>query len=229
MANQTSEDEVFDFSNTEFTREYLVSALNDMVQEYRKLSPTFEEVKAEKIDLKNSSAEPSTVELGEADSLQIELSKLKAENDWLRSRSCELEAEKERLNEVMSSWTKSSVSLSKLHEAQKPLNDKSGLGFNVDENSARETSTQSQMVYEKFKKMNFVKSVIYENCESVRYNDQISGQLNQKGKAGIGYVRPENSKPSWLKNKLEKDKAKAGSKSFAPNQPRRSSKKAKSV
>ncbi|KZV50163.1 hypothetical protein F511_20411 [Dorcoceras hygrometricum] len=48
MANQSSEDEVFDFSIVEFTREDLIGALNDMVQEYRKLSHTFEEVKAEK-------------------------------------------------------------------------------------------------------------------------------------------------------------------------------------
>ncbi|KZV34386.1 hypothetical protein F511_29883 [Dorcoceras hygrometricum] len=40
--------------------------------------------------------------------------------------------------------------------------------------------------------------------------------------------KPENSKHSWLKNKLDKDKAKAGSKSFVPNQPRRNSRKAKS-
>ncbi|KZV29047.1 hypothetical protein F511_15138 [Dorcoceras hygrometricum] len=126
----------------------------------------------------------------------------------------------------MSSWTKSSVSLSKLHEAQKPLNDKSGLGFNVGKSSAEETNTQSHLVYDKFKKMSFVKaSVIYDSCESVRYDDQNSSKPNQKGKAGIGYLRPENSKPSWLKNRLDKDKAKAGSKSFVSHQPRRSSKK----
>ncbi|KZV45729.1 hypothetical protein F511_44554 [Dorcoceras hygrometricum] len=93
MADQTSDDEVFDFSNVEFTREDLVSALNDMVKEYRKLSHTFEEVKAENADLKNSSLEPSTVELGEADSLQIELNKLMAENELLRNESSELKAE----------------------------------------------------------------------------------------------------------------------------------------
>ncbi|KZV27149.1 hypothetical protein F511_27268 [Dorcoceras hygrometricum] len=52
-----------------------------------------EEVKAENIDLKNSSVEPSTVQLGEADSLKIELSKLKDENELLRSKYCELESE----------------------------------------------------------------------------------------------------------------------------------------
>ncbi|KZV17653.1 hypothetical protein F511_25424 [Dorcoceras hygrometricum] len=36
MADDT--DEVFDFSNLEFTREDLVTTLNDMVQEYKKLS-----------------------------------------------------------------------------------------------------------------------------------------------------------------------------------------------
>ncbi|KZV36824.1 hypothetical protein F511_03548 [Dorcoceras hygrometricum] len=77
--------------------------------------------------------------------------------------------------------------------------------------------------------MNFVKaSMIHDTCESIRYNDQISGQLNQKGKAGIGYVRPENSKSSWLKNRLDKEKEKAGSKSFVQNQHRRGSRKVKS-
>ncbi|KZV42374.1 hypothetical protein F511_39914 [Dorcoceras hygrometricum] len=98
MANQPSYYEVFDFSNTEFTREDLINALNEMVHEYRNLSQTFEEVKAENMDLKNSSVEPSTVQLGETDSLQIELNKLKNENESLRLRSCELESENKRLN-----------------------------------------------------------------------------------------------------------------------------------
>ncbi|KZV57463.1 hypothetical protein F511_32854 [Dorcoceras hygrometricum] len=57
MADQTDEDEVFDFSNVEFTRDDLVIALNDMVKEYRKLSHSFEEAKAENMSLKSSSAE----------------------------------------------------------------------------------------------------------------------------------------------------------------------------
>ncbi|KZV44114.1 anthocyanidin 3-O-glucosyltransferase 2-like [Dorcoceras hygrometricum] len=130
----------------------------------------------------------------------------------------------------MSSWTQSSVSLSKLHETQKPLNDKSGLGFNIRESSFGETSTQSNLVYDKFKKMNFVKaSVIHNTYESVKYDDQTSGQLNQNGKAGIGYIRPENSKPSWLKNRLDKEKARANSRLSVPHQPRRGPKKVKSV
>ncbi|KZV43162.1 spindle pole body component 110-like [Dorcoceras hygrometricum] len=188
-----------------------------------------EKFKAENMDLKNSSVEPSTVQLGETDILQIELSKLKTENESLRLRSCELKSENERLKEVMSSWTQSSVSLNKLCETQKPAYDRTGLGFNADESSSGETCTQSNLACDKFKKMNFVKaSVIHNVYELVRHDDQILGQLNQKWKAGIGYVRHENSKSSWLKNRLDKEKAKAGSKSFVQNQQRRGSKKVKS-
>ncbi|KZV26861.1 hypothetical protein F511_29484 [Dorcoceras hygrometricum] len=130
----------------------------------------------------------------------------------------------------MSSWTQSSVSLSKLHEIQKPLNDKSVLGFNVGEISSGETSTQSNSVYDKFKKMNFVKaSVIHNTYESVKYDEQTYGQLNKKGKEGIGYIRSENSKTSWLKNRIDKEKVGTGSKSSVPHQPRRGPKKVKSV
>ncbi|KZV33326.1 hypothetical protein F511_41498 [Dorcoceras hygrometricum] len=226
----TTEDEVFDFSNTEFTREDLINALSEMVHEYRKLSQKFEEIKVENKDLKNSSVKSSSAQLEDTDILKTELSKMMIENDLLRNRPCELKSKNERLNEVMSSWTKSSVSLSKLHETQKPLNDKSGLGFSVGESSSEGTSTQSDLAYDKFKKMNFVKaSVIHNAYESIEYDDQTSRKLNQKGKAGIEYIRPKNSKPSWLKNRLEKDKAKAGSKSSVPNQSRRGSKKDKSV
>ncbi|KZV31456.1 hypothetical protein F511_37755 [Dorcoceras hygrometricum] len=218
MADQTSDDEVFDFSNVEFTREYLVSALNDMVKEYRKLSHSFEEVKAENSDLKNSSAEPSAVELGEADSLKIELSKLTVENELLREESSEIKAEIESLNELVSSWNQSSRSLHKLQEIQKPANDRTRLGFNSSDSSEGETSTQSQLAHDKFNKMSFVKAnVVYDPCESMTYNDQIPQKLNHKVKAGITFQKPENSKTSWLKNKLEKDKAKAGRKSFVPN------------
>ncbi|KZV17095.1 hypothetical protein F511_24113 [Dorcoceras hygrometricum] len=76
--------------------------------------------------------------------------------------------------------------------------------------------------------MNFVKaSVIHDVCESVKYDDQFTGQLNYKGENGIGYIKPENCKPNWLTNRLEKDKAKAVPKSFVLNQQRRGSTKAK--
>ncbi|KZV38299.1 hypothetical protein F511_35863 [Dorcoceras hygrometricum] len=129
----------------------------------------------------------------------------------------------------MSSWTQSFISLDKLCEIQKQANNRTGLGFNTSESSFGETCTQSNLAHDKFKKMSFFKaSVIHDPCESVRYDDQISELLNKKGKAGIGYDRPESSKSGWLKNRLDKEKAKAGSKSFVQNQQRRGSKKVKS-
>ncbi|KZV46131.1 hypothetical protein F511_13500 [Dorcoceras hygrometricum] len=108
--------------------------------------------------------QPSIVELGDADSLKIDLSTLKAKNEFLRSKSCELESEIEKLNLTMSSWTKSSASLDKLFGIQKPASDRTGLGFNVSESGSGETSTQSQLVNDKFNKMSFVKaSVTYDS------------------------------------------------------------------
>ncbi|KZV46977.1 hypothetical protein F511_15774 [Dorcoceras hygrometricum] len=136
-----------------------------MVHEYRKLSQTYEKVKVENNGLKNNSVESSTAQLEDTDSLKTELSKLMIENESLRNKSCELTSENERLNHLMSSWTKSSVSFGKLHETQKPLNDKTGLGFSVGESSYGETNTHSDLADGKFKKMNFVKSsVTHDTC-----------------------------------------------------------------
>ncbi|KZV55369.1 ent-copalyl diphosphate synthase 1, chloroplastic [Dorcoceras hygrometricum] len=56
----------------------------------------------------------------------------------------------------------------KMCEIQKRANDRNDLGFNAGESNAGETSTQSYLVYEKFKEMSFVKaSVIYDSCESL--------------------------------------------------------------
>ncbi|KZV52456.1 hypothetical protein F511_20650 [Dorcoceras hygrometricum] len=200
MANDFMEDEVFDFSNIEFTREDLISALHEMVDEYRKLSQTFEEVKAENKSLKNSSGEPSVSQLGESDSLKTEISKLETGNELLRMKSEELTFENDQLNYLVSSWTKSSVSLNKLTDSQKSINDKSGLGFNFSESCIGETSTQSNL--EDFWKM------------------------NHESKNGFEYVRPENNKSSWLRNRFVK--VKADFKSSVPNQQRHGSVKVKS-
>ncbi|KZV22023.1 hypothetical protein F511_40732 [Dorcoceras hygrometricum] len=199
MADQTSDDEVFDFSNIEFTREDLVQALNDMVHEYKSLSHTFEEIKAENASLKISSVESSSDELEDTDSLKTELSNLRIENELMRSESSELKAEVEKLTKEMSSWTQSARAFHKLQESK---------------------------TYDKFNKMRFVKANVINDCfESITFDDQNSPKLNDNRKAGIGFSKPENSKPSWIKNKLEKDKAKAGRKPFVPNQPWRSSTK----
>ncbi|KZV20883.1 two-component sensor histidine kinase bacteria [Dorcoceras hygrometricum] len=117
MADDT--DDVFDFSNLEFTHEDLVTTLNDMVHKYKKLSQSFEEVKAEKETC------ATKFELVSSSEMQAALSKLATENDELRIRSQEMHNENQRLAEIISSWTKSSASLDKLQGAMKPSNDRS--------------------------------------------------------------------------------------------------------
>ncbi|KZV37075.1 hypothetical protein F511_25643 [Dorcoceras hygrometricum] len=144
MADQTDKDEVFYFSNFEFTRDDLVIALNDMVKEYRKLSHSFEEAKAENMSLKSSSAESSSDELEDTDILKTELSKLQAENEMLRNEISELKAEVNKSTVEMSSWNKANLSLQKLYESQKQASDKTGIGFN---NSTLTLYHSSEMAY----------------------------------------------------------------------------------
>ncbi|KZV23551.1 hypothetical protein F511_36489 [Dorcoceras hygrometricum] len=148
MADET--DEVFDFSNIDFTREDLVTALNDMVVEYRMLSQSFEEVKTEK-ESRSMKAEPVS-----ADDLQTSLSKLTSENEDLRSRSQEMINENQRLAAIISSWTKSSASLQKLQGAMKSSGDKSGLGYESCESNIAETCTHPKLDKPKLQTMNFV-------------------------------------------------------------------------
>ncbi|KZT75336.1 hypothetical protein F511_47639 [Dorcoceras hygrometricum] len=93
----------------------------------------------------------------------------------------------------MSSRTQSARAFHKLQEIQKSAHDRTGLGFSNGERSEGETSTQSQPVYDKFNKIGFVKAdVIYDCCESIRYDDQKSSQSSHegKGKDGIGLRVP---------------------------------------
>ncbi|KZV57775.1 hypothetical protein F511_13320 [Dorcoceras hygrometricum] len=229
MADQTEDDEVFDFANVEFTRDDLVIALNDMVKEYRKLSHSFEEAKAENNSLKSSSAESSSDEQEDADTLKTELSKLQAENEMLRNEISELKAEVAKSTVELSSYNKANITLQKICENQKQASDKTGIGFSDSEFCKGESSTQSRPAYDKFNKMSFVKADMMYNCfESVKYDNQNSPMLNENGKAGIGFSKPESSKPNWLKNRLEKDKAKASPKPSAHNQSWHNSKKVKS-
>ncbi|KZV23795.1 hypothetical protein F511_22459 [Dorcoceras hygrometricum] len=156
-ADTDSDSSASSSSSSDSEQEEVHCLMDDQTSDDEEASHTFEEVKAENADLKNSSVEPSTVEFGEADSLKIELSKLKAENELLRSKSY------------------------KMCEIQKPVNDRTGLGFNTCESGSGETCTQSNLAHDKFKKMSFVKaSVIHDPCESVRYDDQISEPSNKK-------------------------------------------------
>ncbi|KZV22672.1 Serine/threonine protein phosphatase 6 regulatory ankyrin repeat subunit C [Dorcoceras hygrometricum] len=129
----------------------------------------------------------------------------------------------------MSSYNKANLTLQKLCESQKQAIDTTGLVFNDSEFCEGETITQSCSAYDKFNKMSFVKADMIYNClESMKYDNQNSPKLNENGKAGIGFSKPESFKPNWLKNRLDKDKAKASPKPFVLNQSWHNSKKVKS-
>ncbi|KZV32565.1 hypothetical protein F511_36773 [Dorcoceras hygrometricum] len=102
MADDT--EEVFDFSNPEFTREDLVTALNEMVLEYKKISQSFKEFKAEEESCATSAG------LAGSSAMQAALSKLENENPELRSRSEEMLYENQR-NEGSTAETSSNPRL----------------------------------------------------------------------------------------------------------------------
>ncbi|KZV31186.1 hypothetical protein F511_05659 [Dorcoceras hygrometricum] len=149
-------DESTSSSSSSDSEEEVQCLMADDIDE--KLSQTFEDVKAENESLKDKSDDASCLQLDDSDSLKTELSKLITENESFRSKSNELTSENDRLNQVMSSWTKSSISLGKLHEVQKPFNDITGVGFSPGEISSSDSSTQSRLADDKLKRMSFVKA-----------------------------------------------------------------------
>ncbi|KZV50558.1 hypothetical protein F511_33697 [Dorcoceras hygrometricum] len=105
------------FFKPEFTREDLVIALNEIVLEYKKLSKSFKEIKAEEESCATSAG------LAGSSAMQAALTKLATENAELRSRSEEMLYENQRLADIINSWTKSSASLQKMQGAANPSGD----------------------------------------------------------------------------------------------------------
>ncbi|KZV19386.1 hypothetical protein F511_04247 [Dorcoceras hygrometricum] len=111
-----------------------------------------------------------------SDDLQTALSKLKTENDDLRSRSQDMIDENLCLAEIISSWTKSSGSLQRLHGAMEPSSNKIGLGYETDESNVAETSTHPKMDKPKLQTINFVKSSLGQPEEYKSDESQIAGK-----------------------------------------------------
>ncbi|XP_075483738.1 uncharacterized protein LOC142523890 [Primulina tabacum] len=123
--DQESTDEmVFDFNSEEFTREDLVTALHDMVNEFKGLSIKFNEAVAKKLDLKNKLTLSNCSQHKEVESLKV----------------------------------KSSASLNKMHEMQKPAGDRTGLGYNINDCSTSEASTQPLLEKDSLRSIKFVRS-----------------------------------------------------------------------
>ncbi|XP_073121261.1 uncharacterized protein [Henckelia pumila] len=126
--DSTSE-QVFDFSSEEFTKEELITALHDMANEYQKLSLAFDEVKSKKEDLQDISTESHWEQSVEKNCLEIEISKLKTKNEQLKINIMNIKIEKQRMDDIVSSWNRSSSMLIEMHDLQRPLHDKTGLGY----------------------------------------------------------------------------------------------------
>lgn len=166
MANSEDIDEVFDFSTNEFTREDLVNALHDMVNEYRKLSQSFDEVKAEKASLTDKSSENGCMKQNELDGRKMKLELLVTENEELRRTVQATIDENQKLLKTVNAWNQSSVSLKELHEKQKQAADKTGIGYSNYDCNSIEPSTQPQLKKGKFNYINFVRSsTVYEHDE----------------------------------------------------------------
>lgn len=54
---QSTSEQVFDFSSTDFTQEELITTLRDMVNEYQNLAQSFEKDKAKQNDRKETETE----------------------------------------------------------------------------------------------------------------------------------------------------------------------------
>ncbi|XP_075473884.1 uncharacterized protein LOC142504931 [Primulina tabacum] len=174
--DQESTDEVvFDFNSDEFTRDDLVTALHDMVNEFKRLSQQFNEATTEKQNLGNKLSFSSCSQQKEVNGLKVKLSLLTAENDDLRRLFHATLKENKRLINTINIWNKSSVSLNEMHEMQKPAGDKTGIGYSINECSTSGVS----------KKRNLEKSIWFLDSGCSRHmtgnKDLLSEVVNYKG------------------------------------------------
>ncbi|KZV53953.1 hypothetical protein F511_42249 [Dorcoceras hygrometricum] len=118
--------------------------------------------------------------------------------------------ENQRLAGIISSWTRSSTSLGKLHGVVKPSGDKTGLGYSSNDSSTTEISCTPQPDRTKFQTMNFVKSSVGQPVESKSDEEKITAKPSiwQGRFCGLGYTAPEKSRVSWIKNKVEQMRGK---------------------
>lgn len=200
MANneelESSSEQVFDFSSENFTREDLITALHDMVNEYQKLSISLEETKAKLIDLPSQTTDLDWNQSNEKFDLEVELTMLRVENEIKQTENQKLKDENLKLNDLIKVWNKASVSLTEMQGLQKSVGDRTGLGFNNQEASASGTKPTVGL---KGKYIQFVKSMMaQETTESVPKIVTPVNHENNGRKFGIGFV-PESSniKHDW--------------------------------
>ena len=209
------DDQVFDFSSDEFSKDDLVNALNDMVIEYKKLSDSFKDLKSDSKDFSKQT--------NETEVLKNRVFELSAENEKLKATVQSLSFENNRLNYIFKSWTQSGIALQQLHEQQRPAGCKSGLGYV--ENNPEESKIKNKMNFVKGKSADesadsHADQISQEEIDNLneKYGqpfkdkpadesaDSIAEQISQKEKESVNtqYVQPTDSMSSWLKPKKPK-------------------------
>ncbi|XP_073057207.1 uncharacterized protein [Primulina eburnea] len=197
---EATDEMVFDFNSEEFTREDLVTALHDMVNEFKGLYMKFNEADAEKKDLKNKLTFSSCSQHKEVESLKVKLSLIAAENDDLRRVFHATLKENKRLLSTIKMWNKSSASLDKIHEMQKPAGDRTVLGYGINDCNISEASTQPLLEKDSLRSIKFVRSSsVYENDEPKVQGIQNINLENNGRRCGLGYVQSDKSKQYWRK------------------------------
>ncbi|XP_073153500.1 uncharacterized protein [Henckelia pumila] len=154
----STSEQVFDFSSKEFTREELIKALHDMENEYHQLSLAFDEVRAKQKDPQDTSTEPSWEQSVEINCLETDIVVLRTENEQLKFDIMNLTTEKHNMDELVRSRNKSSSLLTKMNDSQRPLYDKTGLGYGKTVETG-ESSTLPKLNMCKGKYINFVRAV----------------------------------------------------------------------
>lgn len=81
---ESTYDEVFDLSSTDFTRDDLVTAPHDMVNQFKRISQSFEKVKANQISLTDKDIESNWKQSGKVSSIKSEITNLKTEYEMIQ-------------------------------------------------------------------------------------------------------------------------------------------------
>ncbi|XP_073153957.1 uncharacterized protein [Henckelia pumila] len=202
MANDhespSTSEQVFDFSPEEFTKEELIKALHDMVNEYHQLSLAFNEVRAKQKDLQDNSNELSFEQSVEISCLETEITELQTENEQLKIDIKNLTIEIHNMDEIIKSWNKSSRLLTEMNDSQRPTHDKTGLGFGKTVETG-ESSTLPKLNMCKGKYINFVRAVReHEDEKPILMTWQQIEQMNRR-RFGIGF-NPHESKAEIAKS-----------------------------
>ena len=160
------DNEVCDFISEKITRNDLITALNDMVIEYKKLSDSYNE-----IYLKNKSDNTNLVtQNNESNILKNNVTELFAENENLKAIVQSTTLENLRLNHVVSAWTKSSNALKQLQEQQRPAGCKSDLGYI--ENNTDESNNKLNPVKDKLKFISFIKGNSADSLADIKSDNE---------------------------------------------------------